>query len=218
MSRRSRQRAAALVEFQIVLLLGLLPLVLGILQLALLLLAQHVVHYATYQAARSGATAAADPAVMRRALAVGLMPLHLVSSDPISADNLTSVALAADLRATVSSNLYARLTLLRPSAAAFADFATTQGNDRILRNDSLLQQSQIAGASSHETVQQANVLQIQVSYCHELIVPLINRVLPRLLQMLDADAWHQACYVMGRVPLVAQATVNLQSDARFHGD
>ena len=218
MAPRSRQKAAALVEVQVVLLLGLLPLVLGTLQLALLLIANHVVHYATYQAARSGATAAADPAVMQRALAIGLMPLHLVTSDPVSPDNITSLALAAELRSSLATRLYARLTLLRPSAAAFADFATTVGNDRVLRNDSLLQQPLTAGARSHETVQQANVLQIQVSYCHELIVPLINRALLQLLQTLDGDPWHQACYVVGRVPLVAQAAVSMQSDARFHGD
>ena len=184
----SRQRAAALVEFQIVLLLGLLPLVLGILQLALLLMAKHLVNYATFQAARSGAVAAANPDVMRRALAVGLMPLHVVSSKPVSADNITSVALAADLRSSVATTLYARLTILKP------------------------------GAPSQQTLQQANVLQIRVSYCQELVVPLINQMLPRLLQWLDDDAWHQACYLMGRVPLVAEAAINLQSDARFHAD
>jgi len=215
---RSRQRAAALVEFQIVLLLGLLPLVLGLLQLSLLLMAKHVVHYATYQAARSGAVAAADPAVMRRALAVGLMPLHLVSSEPISTDNITSLALAADLRSSVASNLYARLTVLRPTAAAFADFAVAQGSERVLRNDSLLQQPSQTGVRSQESVQQANVLQIHVSYCHELIVPLIDIALLRLLQTLDNDAWHQVCYAVGRVPLAADAAINMQSDARFHAD
>jgi TadE-like protein len=216
--RRSRQKAAALVEFQIVLLLGLLPLVLGILQLALLLMAKHVVHYATYQAARSGAVAAADPAAMRRALAIGLMPLHWVSSEPTDVENITSLALSANLRSGVATRLYAQLTILRPSAAAFADFATQQGSERVLRNDSLLQQQVIAGARSQQSVQQANVLQIQVSYCHELIVPLINRALLRLLQTLDDNAWHQVCYAMGRVPLAAEAAINLQSDARFHGD
>jgi len=215
---RSRQKAAALVEFQIVMLLGLLPLVLGILQLALLLMAKHVVHYATYQAARTGAVAAADPAAMRRALAIGLMPLHWVSSEPISVDNITSLALAANLRSSVATKLYARLTVLRPSAAAFADFATQQGSERVLRNDSLLQQQTVAGTRSHESVQQANVLQIQVSYCQELIVPLVNKALLRLLQTLDDNGWHQVCYALGRVPIAAEAAINLQSDARFHGD
>ena len=217
-SPRKRQRAAALIEFQIVLVLGLLPLVLGVLQIALLLVASHVVHYATYQAARSGMVEGADPAVMRRALAVGLLPLHLVTAEPVDASNVTSLALAADLRSQLATGMFARLVILRPTAAAFADFASGQGGASVLRNDSLEHRTAAVGARSGLTLQQANILQIRVSYCHELIVPFINQLLLWVLRTTDDDGWSQLCYAAGRVPLVAQAAVNLQSDARFHGD
>jgi len=211
-------RGAALVEFQVVGLLCLLPLLLGLLQFGLLLLASPVLHYATFQAARAGAMAGADPAVMRRALAVGLMPLHATSDRPLTAADAPAVAAQAYARSLADTLLYARLTQLRPDAAAFDDFASESAEGRVIRNDSLLHRPTAPGPRSGLTVQQANVLQIRIDWCAPLVVPLVDRLLVGLLRSLDADVHSQLCYAADRVPLRATAAVNMQSDARFHGD
>ena len=215
---RGSARGAALVEFQVVLLLCLLPLLLGLLQLGLLLLDSPVLHYATFQAARAGALAGADPSVMRRALSVGLMPLHVVSDKPLSAAEAPAVAAAAYARSLADVALFARLTQLRPDAAAFQDFATDSAQGPVIRNDSLLHRSTALGTRSGLSVQQANVLQIRVDWCAPLVVPLVDRLLVGLLRSVDADIHSQLCYAADRIPMRATAAVNMQSDVRFHGD
>ena len=69
--RPTRSAGATLIEFALVLLLGVLPMVLGILQIAALLVARNTVNLATFLAARQGAIANADRGAMRRELARG---------------------------------------------------------------------------------------------------------------------------------------------------
>ena len=61
------------------------------------------------------------------------------------------------------------------------------------------------------------MLRIRARYCSSLIVPLIDRLLLGLLQAIDTDGAAQLCYAVGRVPLVADVALEMQSDARFHG-
>ena len=211
-------RGATLVEFQVVVLLCLLPLLLGLLQLGLLLLDSPVLHYATFQAARAGAVAGADPAVMRHALGVGLMPLYSGSDKPFAAGDAAALAAGAYARSMADVALYARLTQLRPDAAAFEDFATDSGQGPVIRNDSLLHRSTAAGPRSGLSVQQANVLQIRVEWCAPLVVPFVDRLWVAVLRSVDADVHSQLCYAAGRIPLRATAATNMQSDVRFHGD
>jgi hypothetical protein len=215
--RPVQSHGAALLEFQIVALFALLPLLLGILQMVLLLIASHVLHYAVYQAARAGAVAGADPQVMRRALAQGLIPLHAVTSGEISAGNLVGVVATAYARASVATAAFATLDVVSPSAAAFADFAEPTEAGAAIRNDDLMHRSLAPGPRSGQTRLQANLLHLRVRYCQPLLVPLVSQLLVSLLQRLSADAHDQLCLHSGRLPLQAEVTLNMQSDARFHG-
>ena len=212
------QAGATLVEFQVIGLLCLLPLLLGLLQLALLLLASPLLHYATFQAVRAGTLAGADPAVMRRALAVGLMPLQVEGGTTLSASNAPGVAAAAAARSMADVLVFARITLMQPSTAAFEDFSVDTAQGRAIPNGSLLQRTAVPGLRSGLSIQQANVLQVRVDWCAPLVVPLIDRLLVGVLRGLDADLHSQVCYAAGRVPLRASAALNMQSDVRFHGD
>ncbi|MEP7312427.1 MAG: hypothetical protein ABI859_07580 [Pseudomonadota bacterium] len=209
------QRGAALVEFQIVTLLAMLPMTLGMLQSAFLLVASQTLHYATFSAARAGAMANANPAVMRRALATGLVPLFAVTADGIRPDNVASVVTGAFARSFAATQLYATLTVLSPSAESFADFGVTEEGVRLIRNDDLAHRSAQPGRRSGLTIQQANLLRLRVTYCHELIVPFADRMLLATLRRLDLDPARQFCYLRGRVPLVAESSVNMQSDAHY---
>jgi len=212
------QVGATLVEFQVVGLLCLLPLLLGLLQLALLLLASPVLHYATFQAVRAGTLAGADPAVMQRALAIGLMPLQVEGGTALSASNAPTVAAVAAARSMADVLAFARIRQLQPSAAAFEDFSIHTARGMAIPNSSLLQRTATLGLRSGLSIQQANILQVRVDWCAPLIVPLIDRLLVGVLRGLDADLHSQVCYAAGRVPLRASAALNMQSDVRFHGD
>jgi len=211
-------RGIAMVEFQIVALLGMLPLFLGGLQVLLLLMASHVVQYATFEAARAGAMNGADPSVMRRALAVGLLPLHATTAADITSGNAVAITTAAYGRSFAAILAFAAIDILNPSAAAFADFATEGPEGRAIRNDSLQYRPIEAGERSGRSIQDANLLRIQVRYCHPLQVPFVSQFLIGVLRQLASDPAVQRCYAAGRVPLVAEAVVNMQSDVRFHAE
>jgi len=210
---RPCQRGASLVEFQIVSLLALLPMTLGMLQTAFLLVASHTLQFATFSAARAGAMANASPPVMQRALATGLVPLFAATADGINAENVVTIVGGAFSKAYAATQLYARLQVLSPTAESFDDFGVVEGGVRLIRNDSLEHRSVQRGSRSGLSIQEANLLRIKVTYCHELIVPFADRLLLATLRRLDLDPYSQFCYLRGRVPLVAESVVNMQSDA-----
>jgi len=78
--RVASQHGATLIEFTLALFFGVLPMVLAIWQVAALLVARNTVNLATFMAARQGAVAGAEPAVMNRELARGLVPLYVRAS------------------------------------------------------------------------------------------------------------------------------------------
>jgi hypothetical protein len=206
-----------MLEFQIVALLGLLPFLLGSLQVLLLLFAAHTVQFATFEAARAGSFQGADPAVMRRAFAIGLLPLHAASGQGANTADLVTTVGSAFLRSELAVSLYSDLEILAPTAAAFSDFAVEGASGRAIRNDGLEGRPITPGASSGQSIQEANLLRIRARYCHPLIVPFIDRLLLTTLRRLDDDAFSQRCYAADRVPLAGDAVINMQSDVRFHG-
>ncbi|MEN9705555.1 MAG: hypothetical protein RLZZ393_1434 [Pseudomonadota bacterium] len=213
----ARQRGVALTEFQIVALLGVLPLLLGALQVFLLLVAAHTVQFATFSAARSGAMNGADPAVMKRAFARGLLPLHAAADAEIAGADLPAIVAAAYARASAESLLFADIEILAPDSAAFGDFSVPAPEGRAIPNDGLLGRGVEVGSRSGLSLQEANLLRIRARWCHPLLVPFIDGILIAVLRHIDDDPFSNRCYVANRVPLAGDATVNMQSDARFHG-
>ncbi len=70
------------------------------------------------------------------------------------------------------------------------------------------------GRRSGISLQQANVLRVEFSYCRPLIVPFAGPLLLGVLRQLDRDPWHQRCYAAGRIPLRAEGVAPMQSDFR----
>jgi hypothetical protein len=206
-------RGAALVEFNLVALLIMLPLLLGIVQIALLVAGYHLLSFAAAEAARAGSVDHARTAAMRDALAEHLLPLH-IDLTRIGADGgPLDLIIAARLRAVADAAVFARVDRLSPAAADFADHARRIGGRDAIPNDALEHRPDTPGGSGGRSLQQANLLRIQVRYCHALVVPLIDRVLPEILRRLDPLPDHQVCYAAGRVPLRVASSAPMQSDA-----
>jgi hypothetical protein len=218
LNRRSpSERGASLVEFHIVAVLGALPVLLGMLQVFLLLLAAHTVQFASAQAARAGAVHGANPAAMRRAFTLGLVPLLVASVEEPGSGNVVPLVGAAWSRASAEALVFAQVEILSPDAAAFADFATPGPDGMAIRNDGLEQRPVTRGARSGLSIQEANLLRVRARWCQPLIVPFAGELLVSALRVLDADAFAQRCYAAGRIPLAGDAAVNMQSDVRYYG-
>jgi len=208
---RQRQKGAATVEFYLVTLLALLPLCLGILQTALLLVANHHVDNAAFMAARLGAMHRGDVAAMRSEFARALTPL-LVKAEPIDRGNVTEKVLSAYVDAQRDVALFSRIEVISPDARARQDFAESRNAERIIPNDALTYRSATPGERSGLSLQEANILRVKFTYCRPMVVPFIRQMMLGLLQRIDPDPWHGRCYAQGRVPIVSVGTAPMQSD------
>ena len=90
-----KHRGAASVEFYIVTLFVMLPLVLGILQLGMLYVAKNTLNHATFMAARAGALHHGSRPVMSDQLAKGLVPLYVRSSTQVTRSNVATIVAPA---------------------------------------------------------------------------------------------------------------------------
>jgi len=224
-----QQRGATMIEFVIVSPIAILVL-LGIIQLALMMVAKQVVNQATLLAARAGAEQNAQLDPMQTALFQALLPFYQNTFDSNAYSRLLNASIAErlDLPSPV------KIEVLNPSAAVFSDFGLTDTNNHTyVPNDSLeYRDHNYTGPQSGLTIQDANALKIRVTYAYQLKVPLMQSVFKSLMCGFDTgvDAFGRGSfgstsvtdcaeyYYRGRVPIVAYATVQMQSPAWREGN
>ncbi|MFO7324834.1 MAG: pilus assembly protein [Pseudomonadota bacterium] len=205
---------AAMVEFHVVALFALLPLCLGTLQLALLMAENHHIDHATFQAARQAAMSGGDTDAARRALAGAAAALFLSGAGELDSGNATGRVARAYAAALADHLRFGRIRILNPTPEAQLDFAGMRAGRRVIPNDNLLYRPHAPGQRSGLTLQQANVLRLEVDWCRPLVVPFVRELLPGLLRRMDLDPWRQYCYSQGRVPIRSAASTPMQSDFR----
>ncbi|NIF70372.1 pilus assembly protein [Burkholderia sp. Ap-962] len=171
---RIRQGGQSLVEFVIVAPV-LLFFCFGLLQYALLFQARATLDSATLEAAREGAVNHAELDAMQRGLARGLSPLYAYEANAAGA----SAALA---RADQAVRDRARIAIINPTREQLDDFgqarydAQSRSTVREIPNELLRYRKTNIGRESGTNIQDANLLKIRVHYCHEMVVPFVNRV------------------------------------------
>ena len=249
-TNRPRRATAgqAMVEFTIV--LGvLLLLILGTLQFALIYHAKITLNYAAFETARAGTLNNARMWAMELAFARSLAPLYTTPYLQMGASGCTSnFALSGnepDNRALTLFNVQCarqrvrdmidndlvRITLVNPSPESFAAHRPL-GEDYI-PNDSLMYRSaRLRGpANSEQSIQDANLIKINTGICYDLIVPLVDRVIWRMVALAPtalqpenfgtpADGTFAAtCVADGdadppryRIPLFSEAVMRMQSN------
>lgn len=212
---RKRLRGAAMVEFVVV---GPLITVLGlaILQYCLMFFAKSQINHASFMAARAGSVAHADIAAIRAAYQRALVPLYGGGRD--TAELATAYARAiADL---TPANL--RIEILNPTRESFDDYATdAQLNKkyqaRAIPNTGLGLRPDLkaVGATSGQTLQDANLLKLRVTHGYEPKVWLMGLLYKKYQQWLDtgADSFHTQLIASGRIPMVFHVTLEMQTEA-----
>lgn len=206
---RRLQRGTSIVETVIALPI-LLVVILGAIQFALIYEAKATLNHASLQAARVGAVRNADPEAIRRGLASGLTALYSPESS-LAGFARTSARIQADLATD------ARIRILNPMREAFDDFAVDVDGEREIPSDRLHARNTAFGARSGINIQDANLLKVQVTYGYELNVPLVNWFIARVLLGVTGagDSFEQQLLRRTRLPIVATATVRMQSPARL---
>jgi hypothetical protein len=189
---------------------------------------RQVLDEAAFMAARAGATNHADAATMKDTLKKALIPFYQNSTVTNPEARMTGGWGRA--QADLLNPLNLKLDVLAPDRNAFTDFGLPGPNGKTyIPNDNLEYRSHaITGKSSGLTIQDANTLRIKVTYAYELKVPLMQTVFKSVLCGVDSGvkAFGQGnlpvigelgnCalyYSRGRVPIVAYATVQMQTPA-----
>jgi len=215
-SCRKRQRGASLVEFGIVA-IPLLLTGLGTVQAGLVYHAKTTLNYATFEAARTGATRHALPGPMRAELGARLAPL--IGGDGSTEKAATAIARSMaeiDMPVSVDGRLapVTRLSILNPTLAAFDAWgqeSLEHENRFAIPNSHLRFRADVPSpGDAGITLRDANLLKIEVTHAFPLDVPFVGTVLATALAALDPA---NAYYAARTIPLTSVATVHMQSEA-----
>ena len=243
------KRGQAMVEFVIV--AGvLLMLILGSIQFALIYHAKTTLNYAAFEAARAGSVTNARMFAMELAFARAMAPLYTTpyvdetcnsvfvpttktATDDLSPLHGTSLSLfhvqcaRQRVRDMIEEGKYVRILLVNPTEDSFIDHGETVGGTRYIPNDNLMYRSAFVSPLSGQSVQDANLIKVHVSFCHKLIVPLVDRMItdapddefPENFGAPDGSSFAFRCSVDGAnegrygIAIHAEAVMRMQSDA-----
>jgi hypothetical protein len=216
---RARQRGAATIEFQIISFMVLIPLLMGVLQMGLLVVAKNTINVATLATARAGAASGGNKGAMNHALALGLAPLHVstgkrisgVGMGDITSANYAAVMGAALAESKLSTVAYGKIRVLNPTTASFKDFGYKHPKLGTVIPVTGVLDNNTVGGSSKQTRADALLLKIEVRYCYEMDVPVINDIISGVMVGLfsGASVEERLCYALKRVPIRSQAVVRM---------
>lgn len=214
----AKQRGSSMIEFTVV---GPIVSMLGltVLQYSMLFFAKNQINYAGFMAAREGAMTHADVTAVQDAYVRALVPLYGGGQTP--AELAAALAKAtADLGANGTGNL--NIELINPTSESFADWndpalqqTLNTGGKRVIPNAGQAFKSQAVGATSGQTIQDANLIKLRITQGYLPKVPFVSKLYTTYLKWLDphTDAFHTKLVDAGRIPVVTNVTMHMQSDA-----
>lgn len=238
MSTRSKKyfrfkaiKGASLTEFVIVTPIAIL-FVFCIIQAGLLYMAKLTLNNAVFMAARHGANNHAKESEIKDSLAKGLIPFYI---DAFSKPDATSMGIAygkAKL-ALINPLNFNKVEIISPSPAMYATYGINSPAGRYIPNDNLEYRdaNPRTSADGQISIRDANILKIKVTYAYDIDkVPLMAILLRRLMctgfvNNGSVDAWSAsnlqgydipscAYYINKKLPIVAYATVQMQSNPK----
>lgn len=206
---RGGQRGAAALEFHVVALLAMMPMLLGMLQVSLLMIANHQVDFAAFMAAREGATEGGREGAVRAAFANALAPMFLDAGERNDADALARRLVQARVRAAAAVLAHGRIRILSPTPQAQQALSIERDGQRVIPNDSLAARLRRPGGGG---LLEGNVLEVEATWCHPLVVPIARPMLVSAMRLLDREPWHQLCFANDRLPIRSRGIAAMQSD------
>lgn len=186
-------------------------LLLALLQAILVYRAKTTIDYAALEAARAGALHGVDKGEMQKGLARGLAPLYATATASPTAVG-TAQAYAQAYTAVLA---FGTITVLSPTTGSFDDFKEAQYDGTMaIPNDTLNFRSTSVGSRGGLSVQDANILKIQVSFTYPLIVPLIDRIMGKP----DAKRTALEGHTVYSLPIMTGAMVRMQTPITNRGN
>ncbi len=221
--RHGLNSGQAMVEYVIILPV-LMLLVLGIFQFALIYQAKITLNYAAFEAARAGALNNASQDAMQKAFVRSMAALY-THRPGVTALNAGKQKLRQEI-----SDGYVQIRRINPSPDSFTDHGVTVGTEVHIPNDNLMYRDARANGVSQQSIQDANLLKVNVGYCYELYVPFVNRILVRIMSLAPtalqpenigppaSGSFAESCIINPTdsnrpgIPIFAQGIMRMQSD------
>ena len=238
MSTRSKKyfsfkaiKGASLTEFVIVTPIAVL-FVFCIIQAGLLYMAKLTLNNAVFMAARHGANNHASKSEIKDSLAKGLIPFYINAFEQPTVATMAEALVKAKLD-LLNPAFPDPLDRISPSDAMFTTYGINSPAGRYIPNDNLEYRDANPRPSSDGqiSIRDANILKIKVTYAYDINkVPLMATLLRRIMctGILDkggVDAWSAnnitgfdagncRYYLLKKIPIVAYATVQMQSNPK----
>ena len=188
---------------------------LALLQYGLLFFAKNGFNHAAFMAARAGSVANARLDRVQDAYVRALVPLYGGGRD--SAELAQAYARA---QADVAGHV--RIELLNPTRQSFDDWndpalqnSLGQGR-RVIPNGHLAFKDPAAvRPASGQSIHDANLVQLRFTHGYEPKLPLVRTLYATALRQMDSgsDAFHTQLLQQGRIPVVTEVKLQMQSDA-----
>jgi hypothetical protein len=197
------QHGQSMTEF-IIAVAGFGLLLLALLQAILFYRAKTTIDYAALETARSGALHGVDKTAMQIGFARGITPLYATAT----ASPGKAGTAEAFVKARAAVVAFGTITVISPTTSAFDDFKESQYDGTMaLPNDTLNFRGTNVGGRSGISVQDANILKVQISFRYPLIVPIIDRIIGTF----DVERTALEGHTVYSMPIVSGATVRMQS-------
>lgn len=203
---RSKYSGASLTEFvvaaPIIMFVGM-----ATVQAALIYHGKTTLNYATFEAARTGAVNHAQVSLMVEELGQRLAPVQGGDGSFARAAQAMAQSVVEAKRPDVT-----RLEILNPTIEAFEDWGVNSQttHHRVIPNSHLRHKSHEIGAASGLSLRDANLLKVKVTYGLDLKVPVVSKLIGFAMAKIDSGNAH--FYLRQKFPLVAVATVRMQSE------
>lgn len=224
-------KGASLTEFVIVTPIAIL-FVFCIIQAGLLYMAKLTLNNAVFMAARHGANNNASKSEIKDSLAKGLIPFYINAFEQPTVATMGEALVKAKLD-LLNPAFPEPLDRISPSVAMFATYGINGPAGRYIPNDNLEYRDANPRTSSDGqiSIRDANILKIKVTYAYDIDkVPLMATLLRRVMctgffDKGGVNAWSASniagfdtgnCryYLLKKLPIVAYATVQIQSNPK----
>lgn len=208
----NKQRGSAMIEFvvvgPVVTLLGL-----AVLQYGMLFFAKNQINHASFMAARAGSMGNANLSTVANAYTKALIPLYGGGRNQAELTEAYGKAVA-----DVAGNT--RIELLNPTKESFDSWNDVTLQNSIGHGKKVIPNSGLVFKNPNElkagqSIQDANIIKLRITHGYEPKVPLIKLIYTKYLQWLDpnTDNFHSQLVNAGRIPVVTNVTLQMQSDA-----
>ena len=208
------QRGAAMIEFTVV---GPIITLIGLasLQYGMLFFAKNQYNHASFMAARAGSVEHANLDAVKQAYTRALVPIY-------GGGTTTSELATSYAKATADVDTSTRIELLNPTKESFSDWNNTDlqrrlntGSKRVIPNGRQASQGQKILPSSGQSIQDANLIKLRITQGYKPKVPLVSNIYAYYLAWMDTktDAFNSSLIADGRIPIVTNVTLQMQSDA-----